>query len=162
MIYCIVAVENNQGIGFNGQMPWPRLAADMKWFKDSTSDNIIVMGATTWKSLGKKLSNRLNVVISSNLQVLADLTYSDPVDAIKELPARYSKKDIYIIGGQKLYDSVKELFDIFYVTEIDADYECDTFFDLNYVKETCNDVKELLHCDSTETTPAYTIREYKK
>ena len=162
MIHCLVAVEKSQGIGFEGQMPWPRLKGDMQWFKDMTTNNIVVMGSTTWKSLGKSLPNRINVVISSKLHVYANLTYADPATAITELQERYQGKDIYIIGGQALYDSVKELVDIFYVTEIDADYTCDKFFNLDYVKETCKNVSDVLQFEVTESTPAYTIREYKK
>lgn len=162
MIYCIVAVDNNQGIGYNGQLPWPRLSRDMQWFKDKTTDNIVIMGSTTWHSLNKPLPNRINVVISSRLQVNSNLTFSDPIDAIAELKERYRKKDIYIIGGQTLYDSVKELVDIFYITEIDADYTCDKFFDLEYVQKTCTTVTDILQCTVTEAIPAYKIKEYKK
>jgi dihydrofolate reductase len=161
MIYCLVAIEKSQGIGFEGQMPWPRLSGDMKWFKDRTTDNIVIMGSTTWRSLGKPLPNRINVVISSKLQVNATLTFSDPTQAIKEAAERYRGKDIYIIGGQQLYDSVKELVDVFYVTEIDASYTCDKFFDLEYVKEHCEE-DEMRRFPATETTPAYIIKEYTR
>jgi len=162
MIHCIVAVEKGHGIGFNGQMPWPRLPGDMKWFKEQTTNNIVVMGAATWKSLGNRLPNRLNVVISSSLQVAADLTYSDPIDAIAELTTRFAGKEIYVIGGQALYDSVKELIDVFHVTEIDQLYTCDKFFNLKYVQDNCVLSRELLQFTATDTTPAYIIKEYKK
>ncbi len=160
MIYCICAVEQGQGIGFKGQMPWPHLAGDMKWFQSLTTGNVVVMGSTTFKSLGKPLTNRINVVISSHLYPGANLTYSDPVEAITDLKLRFSTKKIFIIGGQALYDSVKHLVDVFYVTEIDASYECDKFFDLQYVKENTSESHELRHFGATEEAPAYTIKEY--
>jgi dihydrofolate reductase len=162
MIVCIVAVEKSQGIGFNSSMPWPHLAGDMKWFKSRTINNVVVMGSTTWKSLSKALPNRINVVISSTLHVDANLTFTDPLEAIKELKERYSDKDIYIIGGQAVYDSVKELVDVYYVTEINADYTCDKFFDLNFVKQNYTIVDEMLSFKASEKTPAYSIKEYKK
>ena len=162
MINCVVAVEQGQGIGFNGHMPWPRLKGDMQWFKDITTDNIIIMGSTTWKSLGKPLPNRINVVISSQLQTGANFTYENPIDAISDLKERFSRKEIYIIGGQALYDSVKELIDIFYVTELEQAYPCDKFFNLDYVKTSCTSVREVLNFEATDTTPAYIIKEYKK
>lgn len=161
MICCLVAIERRQGIGFEGQMPWPRLSGDMKWFKDKTTGNVVIMGSTTWNSLGKPLPNRINVVISSKLQVNAHLTFSNPIDAIKEVSERYRGKDIYIIGGQQLYDSVKELVDVFYVTEIDANYTCDKFFNLDYVIEHCTE-DEMRRFPATETTPAYIIKEYTR
>ena len=93
MINCLVAVDRNQGIGFEGQMPWPRLSGDMKWFKECTTDNIIIMGSTTWKSLGKPLPNRINVVISRKLHTDANFTYTDPIDAVTDMQERFSKKD---------------------------------------------------------------------
>jgi dihydrofolate reductase len=162
MINAIVAVDKKQGIGFNGSMPWPRLQGDMQWFKDTTINNVVVMGSVTWKSIGKYLANRINVVISSTLYPSANLTFSDPVEAIQTLKERYSKNEIFIIGGQSIYNSTKELVDKFYVTEINATYECDKFFNLEFVKDTCPNVRELLYFDATETTPAFTIKEYTK
>ena len=162
MIYCIVAVEQGQGIGFDGQMPWPRLSGDMKWFKDVTTNNVVVMGSTTWKSIGcSQLPNRINVVISATLQPGSNMTYIDPVIAIKELKERFAGKDIFIIGGQGLYDTTKHLVDVFYVTEIHKSYECDKFFDLDYVKENAVEINVLREFEATDTTPAYTMKEYK-
>jgi dihydrofolate reductase len=65
MINAVVAVERDQGIGFEGSMPWPHLSKDLQWFKKLTSNQIVIMGSTTWKSLGcKPLPNRINVVLS--------------------------------------------------------------------------------------------------
>jgi len=75
MIKCIVAVDQGQGIGFNGSMPWPTLKEDLSWFKEKTLDHIVLMGSNTYRSLGKNLSNRINIVISSQLNPKADFTY---------------------------------------------------------------------------------------
>lgn len=162
MIAGIVAVENSQGIGFENQMPWPHLKGDMKSFVRLTSNNVVIMGSTTFKRLKNPLPNRINVVISSKLQSGAHITYTSPIDAISDLKERYSTKDIFIIGGQALYDSVKDLIEVYYVTEIDSTYNCDKFFNLSYVKENYPKVNELESFDATETTPSYTIYEYKK
>lgn len=162
MIAGIVAVEKNQGIGFEGNMPWPHLKGDMKSFVRLTTDTIVIMGSTTFKRLKNPLPNRINVVISSMLKLGAHFTFDDPVFAIKDLQERYPKKDIFIIGGQALYDSVIDLVDTYYVTEIDENYTCDKFFNLTYVKENYKQVSVLEQVDITENTPAYTIYEYKK
>ena len=162
MIYCLAAVDKTQGIGFENQMPWPRLKGDMQWFRETTIGNIIVMGSNTWKSLGNPLPDRLNIVISSKLFVDATHTYLDPAYAIKDLSERYSNRKIFIIGGQQVYDSVKELIDVFYITEIDNKYKCDKFFDYGFVKENFTNVKEISSFEKTKTTPAYTIREYTR
>lgn len=162
MIIGIVAVEKNHGIGFQGQMPWPKLEHDLAWFKEKTTDHIVLMGSKTWKSIGKFLNNRINVVISSNLYPEATLTFSDPISAIDELKERFQNKDIFIIGGQQLYNSVKDLVEQWYITEINTAYVCDTFFDLNFVKEHYKEVTEINHFEISKDTPSYSIKEYKK
>lgn len=162
MIRCIVAVEKNQGIGFENQMPWPKLSGDLKWFKRTTVNNVVVMGSNTWRSLGKALPDRINVVISSKLHVEANHTYSNPKEAILDLQERYRGKDIYIIGGQHLYDSTSELIESFSVTEIDENYQCDRFFNLNFVRENFKNVSIVSRFEKTPESPAYTIKEYTK
>lgn len=162
MIAGIVAFDRGYGIGFENSMPWPRLTDDMQWFADRTKYNIVLMGSNTWKSLKKPLVNRINVVISSQLQVNADLTLSNPIDAVEELKNRYSNKDIYIIGGQSIYDSLMDFIEAFYITEIDASYKCDRFFNYTFVKEKFKNVSVVENISATENTPAYTIKEYTK
>jgi dihydrofolate reductase len=158
MINCLVAVERNQGIGFNGQMPWPRLAGDMRWFKEKTTDQIVIMGRKTWESIGSKnLPDRINVVISRNPIEGVDQYFSDTDRALEFCTTFYPYKEIFIIGGSAVYQHYLDIVDRFYVTEIDADYECDTFFDLTYVKETFTNVTE--HAIFNEPIK-YTIKEY--
>lgn len=161
MINCIVAVCKNQGIGFKGSMPWPRLSGDMRWFKEKTIDQIVIMGRKTWESIGcKNLPNRINIVISRNFIEEADRCFSDTDRALDFCKIFYPFKEIFIIGGSAIYENYLDIIDKFYVTEIDAEYQCDTFFDLQYVQENCKIVKDILHNDKTETSPAYIIREY--
>lgn len=165
MINCLVAVEkSSQGIGYNGSMPWPHLKGDMEWFKNSTKGHIVIMGSTTWNSLPKKpLPDRINVVLSRTHHWLeADHTFSDPEIAITFCQLEYPDKEIYIIGGQEIYNSTRYLVDNFYITEIDESYVCDKFFDMNYIKKTCGKEQVLLKFDKTETTPAYIIKEYRR
>lgn len=157
MINCIVAVEQSQGIGFNGQMPWPHLRGDMSWFKKMTTDNVIIMGSVTYKSLGKLLPNRINVVITGNPLIQGDHTFNNCSSALDFCSVEYPDKEIFIIGGSAVYEQYKYIVDRFYVTEINASYNCDKFFDLSYVKENFTKVKE----HATFTDPVkYTIKEY--
>lgn len=162
MINCLVAVERSQGIGFNGQMPWPHLKGDMTWFRMMTTNQIVIMGSTTWKSLGcKPLPNRINVVLSRTTDYsgdnAADHTFSDPDTALVFCENEYPDKEIFIIGGDHVYQTYLDIVDRFYITEIDADYECDRHFNLRYVQEIFTNVKE----HATFNDPIkYTIKEY--
>jgi dihydrofolate reductase len=139
MISAIVAVEQNQGIGFNGSIPWPHLKADMQWFKKITTNNVVIMGSNTWKSLNyKPLPNRVNVVLSRTHDYsgdnAADHTFSDPNNALTFCQVNYPDKEIFIIGGGKIYDFYLPYIDKFYITEIQDNFECDTFFNLTNVQ----------------------------
>lgn len=159
MISCIVAVGRNQGIGFNGQMPWPHLKGDMKWFKALTSGSVIIMGSTTWKSLGcRPLPNRVNVVLSKTHHwPSADHIFSDHETALVFCQNEYPDSEIFIIGGSAVYTSYMNMIDRFYVTEIEESYDSDTFFNLQYVQKHFTKVKE--HATFNEPVK-YTIKEY--
>lgn len=160
MINCIVAVDSGQGIGCNGHMPWPRLGGDMTWFKNLTTDQIVIMGSTTWISLGRKLPNRINIVLSkSSTYVNADHTFADPSQALTFCQNEYPDKEIFIIGGQAIYDEYLTSINRFYITEIAARYDCDKFFNLDYVIRHFSNIKE--HgCIKEPLT--YTMKEYTK
>ena len=162
MINCIVAVDSNQGIGLNGQMPWPHLKDDMNFFKKVTSNQVVIMGSTTWKSIGSKpLPNRINIVLSRTHnysgQGAADHTFSDTDTVLAFCENEYPDKEIFIIGGDAIYQQYMDIVDRFYITEIDANYQCDKFFDLSYVKENFTKVIEY----ATFINPVkYIIKEY--
>ena len=63
-ISAIVAMDSQNGIGVNNQLPW-HLPNDLKFFKSVTMGKPIIMGRKTYESLGRPLPGRLNVVISS-------------------------------------------------------------------------------------------------
>ena len=160
MINGIVAVEKNHGIGFNGSMPWPRLYNDLRFFKEKTLDQIVVMGRKTWESIGSKpLPNRINLVLS-NSTIHGANCFSNKADWLLDYcRIFYPYKEIYIIGGSAVYQHYLPKINKFYITEINQSYECDTFFNMNYIQDNFKNVKELVQY----TDPInYTIKEYKK
>ena len=157
----IAAMSLNRVIGNGNQIPW-HLPEDFKWFKKMTTNQIVIMGSTTWRSLGcKPLPNRINIVLSRTHDYsgdgAADHTFSDPDTALVFCENEYPDKEIFIIGGDVVYRTYIDIVDRFYVTEIYADYQCDTFFDLKYVKEHFTNVTE--HATFNEPL-TYTIKEY--
>ena len=79
MISAIVAVDNNWGIGFNGDL-LERIPEDLRYFKEITENNWIVMGRKTWDSLPKKpLPNRPHLVITNN-----PMSYEDMDEEVEE------------------------------------------------------------------------------
>lgn len=116
----IVAVDENWGIGFNGDLLM-RIPEDMAMFQKITSGKVVVMGRCTFNSLphGKPLKNRINVVLSKDSDMAiegAAVCHSLP-DLLK-LCGMYASDDIYIIGGQAVYEQLLPYCTTAYVTKL--------------------------------------------
>lgn len=161
MISAIVAVDKDWGIGFEGQL-LEHLPPDMKYFKELTSGNIVVMGRKTWDSLPKKpLPNRHNVVISSTLpptplpQIITNMeipvtiiSLDDFINGGRPLKERQFPTDVFVIGGGEIYKQLLPYCDRVYVTFIGKSHEnVDTYFpnldkDPNWEVSTCTELRD--------------------
>lgn len=139
MIAAIVAVDGNNGIGFNGEL-LERIPEDMRRFKELTKGEVVIMGRKTWDSLPvQPLPERDNLIISSTLR-FAQMKDGYPVGAfpIETLEAtlafakcEYVKphKDFFIIGGGSIYEQLLPYCDTVYMTRINITHEnVDTYF----------------------------------
>ena len=125
-ISLIVAMARNHAIGLNGQMPW-HLPADLKHFRAITMGHPIIMGRKTFAAIGKPLPGRRNLVISHNPQFKAEgVEVFNQIDAALEQCA--DLEQVFVIGGATLYEAMLARADYLYLTEIDQDFEGDTFF----------------------------------
>ena len=118
MISAIVAVDNNWGIGFNGDL-LEHIPEDLKYFKQLTSGHSIIMGRKTWDSLPTKpLPNRRNYIISSEQPRILDKNAIrfQMDDALTFLD--YTWEDVFVIGGGQIYEKLLPLCDRVYVTKI--------------------------------------------
>ena len=131
----IVAVSRNGAIGRRGTIPW-HYSADLKFFKQQTLGNVCVMGSRTWQSLKKPLPGRLNVVMSRQ----SDLEAKESVIVLRDKQAVLSLKpylscDLFIIGGQQIYQTFLTEIDKWIVTEIPLTVEdADTFMPEGYLE----------------------------
>ena len=136
MIIGIVAISKNYAIGKDGKLPW-HSAADLKFFKETTTGNAVVMGANTWRSIGKPLPNRLNVVLSGSSSVTppAEVMRLSEKDEILDL-ARYLNRDVFIIGGAKTYADFADVIEKWIVTEVPLTVDdADTFMPTDFLDE---------------------------
>jgi dihydrofolate reductase len=126
MISMIAAMSANQVIGLNGDMPW-HLHADLAWFKQNTLNKSIVMGRSTFESIGKPLPHRRNLVLTRKLdRNIAGCDLFDSPEAI--LADTFDEDEVMITGGSQLYRQFLPLADRLYLTLIDADLQGDTYF----------------------------------
>ena len=123
MISAIVAVDNDWGIGFNGDL-LEHIPADLKYFKQLTSGHTVVMGTNTWNSLPKKpLANRSNIIISSAQRlIMCQNTLRLHMEDIIEY-FKYTKDEVFIIGGGSIYKQLLPYCEKVYVTKINKSHE---------------------------------------
>ncbi|HXG84857.1 MAG TPA: dihydrofolate reductase [Pyrinomonadaceae bacterium] len=141
----IVAIAENHAIGKDGKLPW-HYPADLKFFKQTTSGNAVVMGINTWKSIGKALPNRLNIVLSraGNIENQANVLLLRNTDEVSAL-AKYLNCDLFIVGGAKTYENFSGLIEKWIVTEVPAKVGgADTFMPPDFLSGfEIKDIKEL-------------------
>ena len=167
----IVAVDKKTGgIGIDNGIPW-RIEHDMRFFKKTTTGNVVIMGKNTFNSLpgGKPLPNRVNIVVSTSLykEITTDKSVLITKDLEQTIPFSNVKHgmDAFIIGGPGLYTEALEkgLIDCMYITEIESDItEFDTFLDLKpFMNQFPN--KEILGGGMLGLNKlSYTINKYTK
>jgi dihydrofolate reductase len=130
----IGAIAKNFAIGKDGKLPW-HYSADLKFFKQTTVNNAVVMGFNTWKSIGKPLPKRLNVVLSRSqtIENQPEVLLLRSVEETLTL-SKYLSGDLYIIGGASTYANFANQIDKWIVTEIPETVEdADTFMPHNFL-----------------------------
>ncbi len=117
----------NRVIGRNNKMPW-HLSADLKRFRAITMNAPILMGRKTFESIGKPLIGRTNMILSHNLgyQPEGCLVFNSLETALNA--AQNVSEELFIIGGSTLYEMALPLAERLYLTDIQAEFEGDTFF----------------------------------
>ena len=134
MIIGIVAISKNFAIGKDGKLPW-HYPADLKFFKRTTTGHAIVMGWTTWLSIGKPLPNRLNIVLSrrGHIDDQIDARVLQTKDEVLKL-AGVLDVDTFIIGGSKTFETFAGEIEQWIVTEVPVTVEdADTFMPLDFL-----------------------------
>ncbi len=122
----IAAVARNGAIGKDNALLW-RLPEYLKFFKRTTLGCPVIMGRKTWDSIGRPLPGRRNIVITRNTSWQAEgaEVFHDLDSA---LAATADVPKVFVIGGGELYAQALPLADELVLTEVDADFEGDTFF----------------------------------
>lgn len=152
MINIILAVDKNYGLGKSNKLAW-KISDDLKLFKEKTTNSVCIVGAKTFSNL-PKLPNRIVIPVSRY-----DERYVDFDSALYEVGINYPDKEIYIIGGGRLYEYVlnkyrkeKMLDNIrIHVSFLKNTYDCDVFFDKTLLKdfyiETKKSYDDFEHCE---------------
>jgi dihydrofolate reductase len=170
----IVAYDINRGISKNGSIPW-NIPEDMKFFKNTTLKNVVIMGKNTFSSLNyKPLKDRLNIVITRNPEFYfkytpehSNLMFTDNenihLDIIRN-STEYANRfyflnkhfKIFYIGGEQIYNNFIPLCSTVWTTQIKHNYDCDLL--LSKDMDADNNFKK----ECVKTTELYDIIKYTK
>lgn len=126
----IAAVDKNWGIGNKNEL-LVSIPADMKFFRETTTGKVVVMGRKTLESFpnGLPLKNRVNIVLTRDKAYKAPgaILVHDMEELLEELK-KYPSEDIYVIGGEKIYAQLLDKCDVAHITKIDFAFEADAYF----------------------------------
>ena len=126
----IAAADENWSIGRDGGL-LAHLPGDMKFFRETTRDKVVVMGRKTLESFpGKKpLKNRINIVLTRNADYAPEgVTVCKSVEEALEFLKQYDSEDIFIIGGGTIYRAFLPYCKKAYITHIFHSFPADTVF----------------------------------
>lgn len=126
----IVVVDKNWSIGKDGDL-LVHLPGDLKYYKEKTIGNVIVMGRKTLESFpgGRPLPGRTNIVITRNADFKKEecIVCNSIPEVFKKIE-EYEPEKVFVVGGAEIYKALFEHCDTFYVTKIEEEYEADRSF----------------------------------
>lgn len=168
VIAMMLAMDKNQLIGNNGDMPW-RIPGELAYFKRVTMGKPIIMGRKTYESMGRALPGRTNIVVTRNAQWQAEgVTVASTIESALEIACDVAMQpdtladEVFIIGGAGLCrDSMPDT-QRFYLTVVDHAFEGDTWLDSFHWSEwdkVSSEVRDPLTTDGLPVT--YWVLEKK-
>jgi len=161
----IVAMDKERGIGKNNDLMW-HLPADMKFFKETTSGHIVLMGRKNWDSIPDRfrpLPGRENAVLTRNENFTAE--GAKVFNSIESCLEHYKndERTFFVIGGGEIYSMALNLncVDEMYITHVDAEYGADTFFPM--FNEDNWTIREIMSWPKDEKNEAaFVVKHYFK
>lgn len=122
----IACISKDGGLGNGNDLLW-RFAEDQKFFRQITMGHPVIMGGKTYRSIGRPLPKRENVVLSRSQPDDDGVVW---VKNLEELSEYISRNDDlkFIIGGASLYERFLPEAEVLYLTEVDAVKPADVFF----------------------------------
>ena len=157
----IVAVNREGVIGRQNGLPW-RLRSDMRFFREQTLDNVVIMGRRTFDSFGRgALPRRFNIVISSHLGLFPEDSDCRTATGVEDSLFRATLapriyKECFVIGGATIYEQFAPYVDRYLITLVDKEVpDGDTFFNQEPLGDPDEwEIRPLLHCPASEADEA--------
>lgn len=149
----IAAMDEKRGIGKDNKIPW-HIREDLIKLKTLTKDHVVILGRKTYDSMicyydksGKPMPGKLYLVITHDKgykpareNAIIAGSVEEAVEESSKCDAKYKKihdtkymiqnteYEVFIIGGGQIYQQALPFADKLYLTIVEGDYNCDTFF----------------------------------
>lgn len=125
----IAAVDKNWAIGNKGRL-LVRISEDQKNFRNETMGHVVVLGRKTLEEFpgGRPLKGRTNIILSGNPEYTVDgAVVVHSLDELFVELRKYDSDDIYVIGGQTVYDALIPYCDTGIITKINEEFDADAY-----------------------------------
>ncbi len=161
-ISIVVATDKKNAIGKNNKLPW-HLPADLKYFKQLTSNHCIIMGRNTFESIGKALPKRVNIVLTTDKKFSKEnIVLRHSVEEALAYCKLWGQQEVFIIGGAKVYEQVLPIADTIYITKVDTEVvDADAFFPEMH-KDKWDIQKAALHTKDADNVFDFTFEVWEK
>jgi len=114
-------------IGDHGRIPW-HFAEDFAHFRATTMGGVLVMGRTTYDSIGRPLPGRTTIVVTRNPDWAADgVLVAHSLEEALDL-AQAQSGETFVVGGTQVYEQSLPLATHQVLTEVDLEPEGDAFY----------------------------------
>jgi dihydrofolate reductase len=132
-IALIAAIGRNGELGKEGKLPW-YLPQDLKFFKQVTTGQVVVMGRKTFETLPNQLLDRTIIVLTTQDLVVKspDVLVFHSVGEVLHYAYLHEVETLYVAGGGEIYKHFLPLADSMYLTHVAAEFDADTFLNVNY------------------------------
>ena len=143
----IVAVGLDGEIGVRNGLPW-KLKSDLRFFRQTTLGNVIIMGRKTYESIGGCLKGRENLVLSHRASLFENHSGYNQTHSVSEtlfLREKFSRKAAFVIGGAMTYSEFAPFVDRYLITVVKGRFpEADAYFNKEIFGEEGNwDLREV-------------------
>ena len=127
MFKIIVAHAPNRVIGNGIHIPW-HIKEEFQHFKKTTLNHTIIMGSTTFLSIGKPLPNRRTIVINNNPNF--DTMGQELCTDLNEVINKYkdSEEVVFVCGGASIYRQMIPYVNEMIISVVKKEVEGDVFF----------------------------------
>ena len=120
----IAAMSLNRVIGSGDKIPW-HLPEDFRWFKQTTTGHVLVMGRKTFESIGRPLPGRETMVLSRSAFSFPGVT---TIRGLDEIAGLAGGRQVFIAGGAQVYQQALPLCSDLFLTLVKREVDGDAFF----------------------------------